>query len=223
MTLKEALDALKIAFANFETAARSDDKTPLQNALALNEAKEAFATTAESPRIVIFADINRLKAINTEYGYAAGDATISQVGLLIQEHFVEKMEGQAFRPSGDEFVILLQNQFLGEFKLLVPLFADCEVPLDDKRFSIGVSFGFAFSSEEIEFEIIKSRAEIACKKAKIKGAGICLEWAEEMEQTALENMRDTCSKCGTINVCDVPMVMSLRRLKVCAACGIGFG
>lgn len=86
MNLKEALDALKIAFANFEKAARSDDKTSLQNALALSEAKDAFATADDTPTIVVFADINRFKAINTEYGYAAGDAAISQIGLLIYEN-----------------------------------------------------------------------------------------------------------------------------------------
>ena len=42
MNLKDALDVLKTALDNVEQAARADDKTPLQNALALNESKSFF-------------------------------------------------------------------------------------------------------------------------------------------------------------------------------------
>lgn len=112
MILKDALDALRIAFADVEQAARSDDKTPLQNALALSEAKETFASTEDKPNIVVFADANRFKSINTVYGQAGGDAAINQIGILIQELCVQNCEAQAFRQSGDEFVILLHNKFL---------------------------------------------------------------------------------------------------------------
>lgn len=79
MNLKESLDSLKIAFApfvalqnaleNIEKAARPDDKTPLQNAFALNEAREVFAKTAESADVIVFAYINDFKNINDTQGY----------------------------------------------------------------------------------------------------------------------------------------------------------
>lgn len=223
MILKDALDALHIAFANFEQAARSDDKTPLQNALALGESKETFAATKDSPHVVVFADINRFKAINTEYGYAAGDAAINQVGILIQEFFVANCQAQAFRQSGDEFVILLQSKFLDRFRAAAKSFTSCQVLFDEKSFSVGVSFGYAVSDETLGFEMIKARAEIACKKAKIEGSGSCFEWTEEIEQTAFESLRDNCPNCGTINTCDVPremiIKMDLKKLRSCAVCG----
>ena len=222
MTLKEALDDLKIAFTNFEKAARSDDKTVLQNALALSESQEGFAFNDENPGIIVFADINRFKSINTAYGYAAGDAAISQVGILIEELFVQKCEARAFRASGDEFVILLQSRFLKKLKSAAKSFSSCSVHFEENKFSLGVSFGFAFGDEDFDFETIKRRAEIACKKAKSKGDGICLEWAEEMERTSLESLRNTCLKCGTINACEVPSNLKLNNLKACAICGTSF-
>ncbi len=219
MTLKEALDALKIAFNNFENAARADDKTPLRNALALNEAKETFSATDESMGIIIFADINRFKSINTSYGYAAGDAAISRVGILIERLFVIDCEAQAFRQSGDEFVILLQSRFLKKFKSAAKTFSSCNVQFEGNTFSVGVSFGFASGNESSEFETVKSNAEMACKKAKAKGDGVCLEWTDEMEQTALESLRETCANCGTINACEVPKTMNLVKLMICSACG----
>lgn len=222
MTLKEALDALKVAFTNFEKAARSDDKTILQNALALSEAQEGFAFNDENPGIIVFADINRFKSINTVHGYAAGDAALSQVGILIDELFVRKCEAQVFRPSGDEFVILLQSRFLKKFKSAAKSFSACSVHFEEKKFLVGVSFGFAFGDEDFDFETIKRRAEIACKQAKAKGDGICLEWTAEMERTALESLRDTCVKCGTINACEVPSNLRMNNLQVCAVCGTSF-
>lgn len=219
MTLKEGLDALKVAFANFETAARSDDKTPLQNALSLNEAKDNFAIVDESPTIIVFGDINRFKSVNTAHGYAAGDAAISHVGRLIHEYILERGLGQAYRPSGDEFIILLQARCLLEFLSFAPLFSNCEVRFDDKVFSIGMSFGYAVSVEGIEFEITKSRAELACKKAKTKGDVMCLEWTEELEQSSLQSLRHTCKKCETIIACEVPEKLELNNLKICPACG----
>jgi len=220
--LKDALDALRIAFANFEQAARSDDKTPLQNALALSEAKETFAATEDKPNIVVFADADRFKAINTAHGQPGGDAAINQIGILIQEFFVKDCQAQAFRPSGDEFVILLHSKFLDTFKAATKSFAACQVQFDEKSFSVGVSFGYAVSDGNLEFEKVMSRAEAACKKAKMEGSGTCLEWTEEIEQTVFKGLRETCPDCGTINDCDVPQEMNLRELNSCAACGTKF-
>jgi diguanylate cyclase (GGDEF)-like protein len=220
--LKDALDALRIAFANFEQAARSDDKTPLQNALALSEAKENFAASENSPNVVIFADASHLKAINTAHGQPGGDAAINQIGILIQELCVEKCKAQAFRPSGDEFVILLHIKFLDALKSVTKSFADCQVPFEGRSFSVGVSFGIAVSDGSLEFEKVISRAEAACKKAKIQGSGTYLEWTEEIEQTVFKGLRETCHNCGTINDCNVPQEMKLERLISCAACGTKF-
>jgi GGDEF domain-containing protein len=89
MNLKESLDLLNLASNSLATALESihkaahlDDKTTLQNALALDEAKDIFAISSESANVVVFADINDFKSINTQYGYVAGDTAIRRVGEL---------------------------------------------------------------------------------------------------------------------------------------------
>jgi diguanylate cyclase (GGDEF)-like protein len=219
VTLKDALDAFIKAFADLEKAARYDDKTPLQNALALSEAKDLFAITDDSPNVFIFADINDFKFVNGEYGYAAGDAAISSVGILIQELFVENYNAQAFRQSGDEFVILLQDKFLDNFRETANSFKACLVQGSEKSFSVGISFGYAVSDGELGFETMRTRAETACKEAKKQGDGICAEWTEEIERTAIQSFRKNCADCGAVTSCYVPQAMKLNSIQFCAVCG----
>ncbi len=213
------IDVLKLVLDNVEQAARSDDKTPLQNALALSEAKEVFGASEESPNIVIFADINDFKFVNGKYGSANGDAAISQVGIMIQEIFVKNCKAQAFRQSGDEFIILLHEKFISKFKKKVKAFESCRVQSAEVKFSVGVSFGYVVSDGTFDFEKIRTRAENACKEAKKQGDGICVEWIEEIERTAIQSLRKNCTNCGAVTSCYVPQKMNLNSIQFCAACG----
>lgn len=218
MNLKDALDTLRTALDNVEQAARADDKTPLQNALALSEAKSFFALGDDSPNIIVFADINDFKTVNEQYGYAVGDAAIGQVGLKIQELFVEKLEAQAFRQSGDEFVILLQSRLLEDFQRSTSYFASCPVQIAEQSFNVKISFGYVISDGTLEFETLLSKAEIACKQAKPLGGGVCLKWTEETERNVFEKIRRTCRKCGTIVNCEVPLEVNLKTFHSCPIC-----
>lgn len=238
MNLKESLDSLKIAFApfvalqnaleNIEKAARSDDKTPLQNAFALNEAREVFAKTVESADVVVFADINDFKNINDTQGYYAGDTAIRRVGELIESEFIEKCQAQAFHPSGDEFIMLLRRDLVENFKAAAASFKECAVSFFDgvegeKNFNVSVSFGIAFNDDASDFQKLHSRAETACKKAKISGGGTCLEWTEEMERNRLEPLRRNCRRCQTVIKVDVPASKkSEMKIKICPICTKSF-
>ncbi len=80
MTLKEAIKSLEDSFRkeveNLGKVARSDDKTPLQNALAYSEAEQNFAVFDESPNVFVFADIDKFKNVNTRFGQEVGDLAI---------------------------------------------------------------------------------------------------------------------------------------------------
>lgn len=234
MNLKESLDSLRIAFApfvalqtaleNLERASRADDKTPLQNAFALNEAREVFAKTVDAADVVVFADINDFKNINDTHGYYAGDTAIRRVGELMQTEFVEKCQAQAFHPSGDEFILLLRRDSVERFKAAAASFQVCAVSFFDdvegeKNFNVSVSFGIAFNDDASDFQKLHSRAETGCKKAKISGGGTCLEWTEEMERSRLEPLRRSCRNCQTVIKVDVPASKkSEMKIKVCPIC-----
>lgn len=222
MILKDALDVLKTALENVEQAARADDKTPLQNALALNESKSFFALGDESPNVIIFADIDDFKTVNEQYGSAIGDAAINQVGVKIQELFVENLKALGFRQSGDEFVILIQDKLINEFKEAANYFSSCPVRIADKSFNVKMSFGYVISNETLDFETLRSRAETACKQVKSLGGGVCLEWTATVEQTAFEKIRRTCRNCKTIINCEVPKEKRIKIFRSCPICEAKF-
>jgi len=60
-----------------------------------------YGTTAS----IVFADVNRLKAINDSYGHAAGDAALLQVSRTLVEHV--RTTDVVARLGGDEFGVLL--------------------------------------------------------------------------------------------------------------------
>lgn len=220
--LKDALDALIKAVADLEKAARSDDKTPLQNSLALNEAKETFGISENNPNILVFADINDFKFVNGEYGYANGDAAINQVGIKIQELLVENCQAQAFRQSGDEFIILLHKDSLNDFRKSVQFFESCFVSGIECEFSVSVSFGYFVKIDECDFETLRARAETACKKAKKQDKEICVEWTEEIEENLVGDFRKNCPKCKSVTSCYIPQNSGINKIRFCAACGYRF-
>ena len=218
MTLRQSLEDLQLAFANLEKAARADDKTPLKNTLALNETKESFTIGDHRSSVLIFADINRFKSVNTQYGYVAGDAAISFVGRLIYKHFVDDCEAQAFRAGGDEFVLLIGSGYLDKFEKRASFFKDCKVEFSGKVFTVSMSFGYAHFSENLAFDEILSRAETACKKAKLQGDGKISGWSDDLERDSLNSVRDTCSNCGTIISCEIPKKNTSQTINICPVC-----
>lgn len=213
MTLKESLESLKInlqrELENLGKAARSDDKTPLQNALAYNEAEENFAVSDENANVIVFADIDKFKNVNSQYGQIVGDTAITKVGELIKSSFVENFQSEGFRISGDEFILLFNQGFLDEFKKNTTLFEKCAVSFfdsdtaEEKIFTVKVSFGIALSDADCDFQTLRGRAELACKKAKTLSDQRFFEWTSEIERHKTNDFRVTCPNCETITRCDV--------------------
>ena len=86
-TLGPFLTLLQRELHSLQTAARADDKTPLQNALALAEISEDFAISEvddKGEKIIVFADIDSFKNVNSLYGQAVGDTAITAVGEQIK-------------------------------------------------------------------------------------------------------------------------------------------
>lgn len=159
MNLREAIDALEssvksaleVAVKEVVESALTDDKTPLRNALALREASSLFGAGGENPDVVVFGDLNDFKRLNDEFGYDAGDAAINEVGRLIQERLVNKYKAQAFRLSGDEFVILLSSRFLEDFEAEAGSFASCLFHFEETSIETAMSSGFAVRQGEASY------------------------------------------------------------------------
>lgn len=221
MNLQEAINALELAVKEVARAALSDDKTPLDNALALTKASSLVNTGGGNPDVVIFGDLNRFKGLNDQFGHATGDAAINEVGNLIQELVVKGCQAQAFRRGGDEFVILLSKDSLEQFKSKVSSFASCLFQFEGETRKTAMSFGYAVSQGEADYADLIARAETACQMAKSQGDGTCVEWSEEIERQAIDSLRDRCQNCEAKITCQVPRkaVPINRKLLCCPCCG----
>ncbi len=224
MNLEEAINALELAVANavanIVRAALSDDKTPLGNSLALEKTTSLVGTGGDNPDVVVFGDMNRLKGINDQFGHVVGDAAIRHVGELIKD-VADECNAQAFRRSGDEFIVLLCNRSLERFKDQVSVFSSCDFQSDEKQYRTAISFGYALSLGEIDFTDLLARAETACQIAKSQGDGKCVEWTEEIERQAIDRLRERCDACGSLIDCAIPRrtMPQNRRLISCPCCG----
>jgi diguanylate cyclase (GGDEF)-like protein len=221
MNLQEAINALEQAVAEVTKAALSDDKTPLGNSFALSQAASSVGAGRDHPDIVIFGDLNRFKGLNDQFGHIVGDAAIGYVGGLISELLVKGCQAQAFRRSGDEFVILLSSRELEKFKSIAATFSSCSFEFNGETRKTAMSFGYAISVGAISFDDLLSKAETACQVAKGLGDGVLIEWTEEIERGAVDNLRDRCRNCNATITCKVPRQAAPKdgKMLCCPCCG----
>ena len=219
--LQVAIAEVAKAVNALSLVALADDKTPLGNAIALRDAASLVGGGGDNPRVVVFGDLNQFKSINDQHGHDAGDAAISQVGRMIKTLLVEGCNCQAFRKSGDEFVLLLSEDALDPFLRIASAFASCPFSFNDQLLETSMSFGYAPSERNVDFNELLVRAETACQIAKSQGAGTCVQWTEELQQTALVSLRARCQSCGAKISCDVPVSTTPKdkKLNVCPCCG----
>jgi diguanylate cyclase (GGDEF)-like protein len=67
------------------------------------------ATSTNTPLSIAILDIDHFKKLNDQYGHAAGDAMLQQVGRLIMEVIRNEPDVMAFRYGGEEFCVLFPN------------------------------------------------------------------------------------------------------------------
>lgn len=221
MNLQEAISALEQAVGEVAKAALSDDKTPLGNSFALSQAASLVGAGEGDPDVVIFGDLNRFKGFNNQFGHIAGDAAIGHVGTLIFDLLVKGCRAQAFRRSGDEFVILLASTELEKFKNLSTSFSSCSFEFNGENRKTAMSFGYAISGGVVSFEDLLFRAETACQLAKGRGDGVWVEWSEEVELEAVDSLRDRCRSCNATIRCEVPRQAAPKdgKMLCCPCCG----
>lgn len=106
--LRSELGDARARIDDLERLADEDPLMPIANRRAfLREVTRmvGFARRYGTPASIVYADVNRLKTINDDYGHAAGDAALVQVSRTLVEH-VRNTDVVA-RLGGDEFGVLL--------------------------------------------------------------------------------------------------------------------
>ncbi len=106
--LRAEVAALRCRLAEAETLAECDPLTGALNRRGFMRALEAAISAVERyghPAAVVFIDLDGFKAINDNFGHAAGDAVLRHVARLLLGHVRES--DCVGRLGGDEFAVVL--------------------------------------------------------------------------------------------------------------------
>lgn len=220
-----------------ESALR-DDKTVLRNQSALRQRGEKIIVTwsgegvdrrqgdeayegpeRRGPYVVVFGDINEFKAFNTKHGHERADFAIREAGNQLKR-IAEACEGEAFRRSGDEFVLLLPQTQVERLRgELDACFSDCQVYIEDEPDVFRMSFGFCVVEKNVTFADLLTRAETACEVAKRAGGGKLVDWTPELDVQRPRTLRTKCASCATTMTLSIPADV-LGETFSCPVCAV---
>jgi diguanylate cyclase (GGDEF)-like protein len=106
----EATVELRDANAKLEALATIDHLTKLSNRRHFEDVMSSLTSRRQSDGLsvcLLLLDIDQFKIINDQYGHAAGDAVLMQIGQILQQSL--RTTDIAARYAGDEFVVLLRT------------------------------------------------------------------------------------------------------------------
>ena len=163
---------LELAHISAEALARTDVLTGLSNRRAFFERGEQIARYCQRnqrPLSLLLLDVDLFKAINDNYGHAAGDAALSAVGELLQQQF--RRADVCGRIGGEEFAVLLTDTTLANAAALAEKLRAAIVALPvrfgDQALALTASIGVAAGSYDLD--ILLSQADAAMYRAKALG------------------------------------------------------
>lgn len=125
------------------------------------------------PVTIVFGDLDYLRTINNTYGHLTGDAVITQIARIMQQHV--RRDDVVARFGGEEFVIMLPGAHKEEAAALAERVrkAIAGHPFrsgDGKEFHVTMSFGVATCPEDgCEALNLIDRADTAAYRAKDLG------------------------------------------------------
>jgi diguanylate cyclase (GGDEF)-like protein len=170
------IGALSLALHQWRQAAlhrveaNTDPLTGLLNRRALFDLYGQRAFTA-SMAVIVF-DIDRFKAVNDQYGHAAGDAILKVFAEELSRSL--RTSDVVARMGGEEFALVLEDILPGRAEQVAErvraAFALREMAFDGKALKCTVSAGIALgSSERMAFDNVLNSADKALYMAKRSG------------------------------------------------------
>lgn len=129
----------------YQWLAYTDLLTGAMNRNAFELATHKLRGTEQQKNItVVSCDLNKLKAINDQFGHSAGDEHIRALAQLLMKNF--RTQGSTYRIGGDEFVTLLFNASLDATEKKV-----AEICVEARQVTIG-NFCLCFSYGIAQFD-----------------------------------------------------------------------
>ena len=131
-------------------------------------------------------DIDHFKAINDNYGHAAGDEVLKTVADAVQDVMPE--DGIVFRYGGEEFCILLTGNSGSEAEAIAECVRDAvemvrvDVPDSDDQIRVTTSLGVSRSNDWAEnLAVLIDQADKALYVSKHRGRNRVTNWSVDLE------------------------------------------
>jgi diguanylate cyclase (GGDEF)-like protein len=137
------------------------------------------------PLSVMLLDVDHFKVVNDHYGHRVGDQVLVDVVRLCQEN-IRNIDVFA-RYGGEEFVILMPETNCSEICVMADrictLVAATPITVGALNISVTLSIGVACwdGEQDVNFDQLLSRADIALYRAKDKGRNTVVVWQENSD------------------------------------------
>jgi len=176
----------------FMQFSRYDGLTGLPNRLFFNEVLNkalSYAKRHDKTLSVLIVDLVGFKKINQEFGHAAGDVVLKELGKRFEKAL--RAEDVLAKLDGDEYVVLLSDIDKAKFASTVAekLLRACSqaIEVDGHPMSVTASIGIAvFPTDGDNLDDLLTHADAALYRAKNAGEGIYQYYAQEMNVEARE-------------------------------------
>ena len=163
--------------------ATRDALTGLLNRSAFFSQAGSICREGAGPLAAIMMDVDHFKAVNDEYGHAAGDTALKSIAQCLGQQ-----AGIAARLGGEEFVLLLPGASLERARDMAEearrAIAAREIDIDGRRLRATCSFGVAVAEPGAHIDDVLRRADAALYAAKRDGRDRVAVYNAEMSLAA---------------------------------------
>jgi diguanylate cyclase (GGDEF)-like protein len=132
--------------------------------------------------VLLYLDFNRFKLINDVHGHVVGDEVLASISQEMNA-FCHDMHSSLARVGGNEFVVWLDGE--DSYRRGIELANHLLILVEGHSFKflghalhVGVSIGVARADPGFIFSEVMSRADAACRIAKLPGHAKVMEYAE---------------------------------------------
>jgi len=156
------------AFAESESAAKSDPLTGLLNRRSLDNAVRRISADA-APYAVAYGDLDHFKKLNDTFGHDVGDRALRLFSKALRD--AVRPNDLACRYGGEEFVVVLPECPIEEALPVIERVrsAVADIGTSGRVPPFTVSFGLASSQQADSFERVVAMADAALLRAKADG------------------------------------------------------
>jgi diguanylate cyclase (GGDEF)-like protein len=182
LLFNELIDGVRHAHARERALSRTDALTGIANGRVFYEHAERVIAESRRdgrPFTLVFADLDRFKQVNDDFGHSEGDRLLGEVAAQIEDSL--RATDVVARLGGDEFGILMPDAGEEQARVTLERLADTLAHVVGGRWPVGVTFGaVTFREPPEDADRAVRMADALMYRGKSQGRGLVVQatWPE---------------------------------------------